>query len=462
MKRLTALLLTCALFAAALTACAQHGADSTSSSAAPSPLSQDALAQPTYPKLASYPNEKDYVKANGDFDSDGFQAAYDAWQADQQKQQNQPKDYQDGLNQFCANHLSAFFQGEQKGNQVCSPLNLYLALGMLTEVTTGESQKQILQVLGSKDPAALRTQVSALWNANYNDDGTVTSRLASSLWLNEDVPYTQKTLDALAQHYYTSTFRGKMGSASYNKALQTWLNEQTGGMLKEQAEGVTLEPETLIALATTLYYRAQWTDQFNKSNTKPDTFHGSDGDVTCDFLHQSRTGSYYWGDRFSAVSQALENSGFLWFFRPEDGETPEALLQDKQVQKLLAHPDGWKQTKYLTIHRSIPKFDVASDLDLQESLHTLGITDVFDRKKADFSPLTQDKQPAYLSQAKHAARVTIDEDGCTAAAFTVMSVDAMSAPPAEEVDFVLDRPFLFVLTGADGSPLFVGIVRQPA
>ena len=109
--------------------------------------------------------------------------------------------------------------------------------------------------------------------------------------------------------------------------------------------------------------------------------------MTCDFLHQSRTGSYYWGDRFSAVSQALENSGFLWFFRPEDGENPEALLQDKQVQKLLTHPDGWKQTKYLTIHRSIPKFDVASDLDLQESLRTLGITDVFDRKKADFSPV---------------------------------------------------------------------------
>ena len=126
MKRLTALLLTCALFAAALTACAHHGADSASGSAASSPLSQDALAQPTYPKLASYPNEKDYVKANGDFDSDGFQAAYDAWQADQQKQQNQSKDYQDGLNQFCASHLSAFFQGEQKDNQVCSPLNLSL------------------------------------------------------------------------------------------------------------------------------------------------------------------------------------------------------------------------------------------------------------------------------------------------------------------------------------------------
>ena len=105
---------------------------------------------------------------------------------------------------------------------------------------------------------------------------------------------------------------------------------------------------------------------------------------------------------------------------------------------------------------------MASDLNLRESLQGLGITDVFDVEKADFSPLTQDDQPAYLSQVKHAARVTIDEDGCTAAAFTVAAVAGMSAPPVDEVDFVLDRPFLFVLTGADGSPLFVGIVRQPA
>lgn len=461
MKRLITLLLAFTLLVTSLTACAQNGADSADRSATPSTLAQNALAQPTYPKLASYPNEKDYMKSNGEFDDDGFSAAYDAWQADQQKQQNQPEGYQDGLNQFCANHLSAFFQDDQRDNQVCSPLNLYLALGMLTEVTSGDTQKQILQVLGTGDQAVLRDQVSALWNANYDDDGTVTSRLAASLWLNEDVTFQQKTLDALAQHYYASTFQGKMGSDAYNKVLQDWLNQQTGGMLKEQAKGVTLEPETLIALATTLYYRAKWVDQFDASNTKPDTFHGTDGDVTCDFLHQSGADNYFWGDRFSAVSQSLANSGSMWFFRPDDGVKPEALLQNQQVQKLLAAPDSWEQTKYLTINRAIPKFDVASDLDLRENLKALGITDVFDGEKADFSPLTQDNQPAYLSQVKHAARVTIDEDGCTAAAFTLAAVDEMSAPVVDQVDFVLDRPFLFVLTGADGSPLFVGIVRQP-
>jgi hypothetical protein len=33
-------------------------------------------------------------------------------------------------------------------------------------------------------------------------------------------------------------------------------------------------------------------------------------------------------------------------------------------------------------------------------------------------------------------------------------------PLQDEIDFVLDRPFLFVITGEDGLPLFIGIVNQ--
>ena len=42
-----------------------------------------------------------------------------------------------------------------------------------------------------------------------------------------------------------------------------------------------------------------------------------------------------------------------------------------------------------------------------------------------------------------------------------MSACAAAMPPEDEVDFVLDRPFLFVLTNEDGLPLFAGIVEQP-
>lgn len=461
MTRMIALLLALTLSAAGLTACAQDGSDSAARSATPAPLADAALAQPTYPKLTPYPTETAYLAADGSFDSDGFSAAYDAWQKEQQTLRQQPEGYQDGLWQFYQQCLPAFFQDGQTENELCSPLNLYLALSMLTEVTDGDSRAQLQAVLGSQDQAVLREQAHALWNANYNDDGAVTCRLAASLWLDDQVPYQQTTLDTLVNHYYASAFQGDMGSPSYNQAFQSWLNEQTGGMLTEQAEGMELPPDTLLALATTLFYRAQWSTQFQAANTKAECFHGAEGDVTCDFLHQSGDDAYFWGDQFTAIAQGLENSGSMWFFLPKDGIAPKELLQDKQVQQLLQAPNRWEQMDYVIVNRSIPKFDITSDLNLRDSLESLGVTAVFDQRQADFSPLTETEQPVYLSQAQHTARVTIDEEGCAAAAFTVMAVEAMSMPPQKEVDFRLDRPFLFVLTGEDGTPLFVGIVRQP-
>ena len=44
---------------------------------------------------------------------------------------------------------------------------------------------------------------------------------------------------------------------------------------------------------------------------------------------------------------------------------------------------------------------------------------------------------------------------------TVMMMCGEAAPPEEEVDFTLNRPFVFAITGTDGLPLFVGVVHQP-
>lgn len=73
--------------------------------------------------------------------------------------------------------------------------------------------------------------------------------------------------------------------------------------------------------------------------------------------------------------------------------------------------------------------------------------------------MTKDTDEIFVSRAEHAARVMIDEKGCTAAAYTVMAVCGASMPPEQEVDFVVNRPFLFAITGNDGLPLFAGIVE---
>ena len=97
-----------------------------------------------------------------------------------------------------------------------------------------------------------------------------------------------------------------------------------------------------------------------------------------------------------------------------------------------------------------------------DALAQLGMTDVQTPGAADFTPLTTANQlPLALTEAKHAARVKIDEDGCEAAAYTILSVcETAAMPPEEIVEFKLDEPFVFAITGADGLPLFVGIVNQ--
>ena len=421
-----------------------------------------ALAAAEYPETAPYPSEMNYLNADGSLDMDRWSADYDAWWTDRRARLNQPEGYDSGLEGYYAAVLRQFLGGNGTENRVCSPLNIYFALGMLAELTGGGSRQQILDLLGHDSMDTLRTQARALWNANYCDDGAVTSILASSLWLNEDVPFVQSTLDTLADTYYASSYQGEMGSAELNQALQAWLNDQTGGLLKEAADQIRLDPETVLALATTVYYQGRWAQEFNPDNTAPDLFHTPEGDVECDFMHSSASGNYYWGDQFSAVGRQVESSGTLWLVLPDEDVSTEQLLADPEAMEFLLSNGAWENQKYLIVNLSMPKFDVSGQLDLIEGLQAMGITDVFDPAVSDFTPMTTQVDEIYVSQATHAARVAVDEEGLTAAAFTVIASAGGAMPPEDEVDFTLDRPFLFVLTGAAGQPLFAGVVNQPA
>ena len=149
----------------------------------------------------------------------------------------------------------------------------------------------------------------------------------------------------------------------------------------------------------------------------------------------------------------------MWFILPDEDVNVDTLLTDADVLSFITSNNQWSNQKTVNINLSIPKFDVSSGLDLKEGLKNLGVTDCFDIEKSDFSPL-QDEQGC-ITEATHAARVAIDEKGVIAAAFTSMMEAGGAMPNADEVDFVADRPFIFVITGFDGLPLFIGIVNQP-
>ena len=60
----------------------------------------------------------------------------------------------------------------------------------------------------------------------------------------------------------------------------------------------------------------------------------------------------------------------------------------------------------------------------------------------------------------HGTRVKIDEEGCVAAAYTVIAVESMGALITDkEINFTLDRPFIFGITSDLGVPLFIGVIN---
>ena len=411
------------------------------------------LFKAEYPEMVQYPINEDY---SYDYD------AYEAWMQSRLARQPESKEYQNGIREFYEITMQEFLKDAQGENKIYSPLNVYMALAMLAETTDGESRQQILDLLHIDSMETLRNNASILWNANYCDEGTVNSLLASSIWLSDKLKYNENTLKTLAETYYTSSFSGSMGASEYNKMLQDWLNEQTGGLLEEQAGNVEMDPATIFGLATTVYFRAKWQNEFYAPNNTEDIFHAKSGDIVTEFMNQSGTGTYYWGENFGAIARSLKNSGNMLLILPDEDVAAEELLSDNEVQNFIFDHYAWENQKFLIVNQSVPKFDVVSDFSLISGLKNLGVKDVFDFLYADFTPLLGDTElPLAVNKAKHAARVMIDEEGCTAAAFTVMLACGAARPPQEQVDFVLDRPFLFVINGQDGQPLFVGIVNQP-
>lgn len=389
---------------------------------------------------------------------------YSEWWNTKRAQLEAVRDVQPELDGFYESLMKELLSAEK--NTVCSPLNIYMALAMVAETAKGETQSQILDLLGASDIGKLRDYANKLWRSSYYEIPTYTCQLANSLWLGEDINYNEAVLKTLAEDYYADSFAGQLSSDEMNKAFREWLDEHTGGLLKEYTEEAGIrndenvpDSRSVMELVSAIYMKGMWINPFFADQTDKQTFHGASGDTECDMMHQNGIDSYFWGDHFSGVTQSIDNGGRMYFFLPDEDADLSDIINDPQVMEVIRNGlyDGYENTKYIIVNKSIPKFSVSSKHDLIDSLEALGIVDAFDSELADFSPLVSD-MPVWISKADHAAMVEIDEEGVAGAAYTDFGYAGAGMPPDETVDFVLDRPFMFAVTGSDGSILFAGTV----
>ena len=360
------------------------------------------------------------------------------------------------LVRFSSETAAAVLAGE--GNAVYSPVSLYVALGMLTELTEGRTKEQVTDLLGVSDSEALRQWTRTLWRQLYRDEKDSALRLGNAAFLNEAMAFHKEPLEVLAEDYYASSYGLPMGTSGADKTIAAWLDQQTNDLLTEDTGAIRTEKRDLLRLYNTIYYKAAWQAEFFGGATAEDIFTAADGtEQRTDFMHIAIEGSpVREGGDYRCASLYLKDGSGMTFYLPDEGVTVEELLQRENF--LQEAEDLLVDALEVRVNWSVPKFDLHDSLKLNEALQALGITDAFDENKADFAPLTE--QPAYVESVNQAARVKIDEEGIEAAAYTEVDTNATAAPPQEllEEEMNLNRPFLFAIW-KDGAPLFVGAVQ---
>ena len=383
----------------------------------------------------------------------------------QWKYREEVKDDVRTLVDFFEENIETVLSGSNGENHTYSPINLYMAMSIVAELASDTSREQILSLLGVGNIEALRVRTNEIWNACYRDDKD-TSRLANSVWLDDGLAYNQAVMDRLATNYYTSVYQAELSDPKTVKDIHAWLNQNTGNLLKKEVENAAsgFDQNTLLAIYSTVLFQAKWAigTEFSPSRNTDETFHAPGGDVTCTFMnHKLMQTNYYWAEDCSAVSLGLRGPFNMWFILPDEGVTVDDVLASGNYMDLIMnqYEEGVSGEKYMKVNLSIPKFDVRWSSDLKDSLVALGVTDVFSETLADFSESIQG--PIYLTGVNQSTRVCIDEEGVTAASYIEIPGATSPMPPEEIIDFVVDRPFIFIIKNSYGIPLFAGVVNDP-
>lgn len=399
-----------------------------------------ALSAPKYPSKISY---DDYDTRNSRFSEINSSFA-------------------NSISSFSFNSASKILTGDDKTkNDLYSPISLYMALSMLAEASSGNTQEEILSALGVDNIELLRSETPKLFLNLYTNNEIGKLNLANSIWLSNDFDFKKEALDILAKDYYAHSFSVDFGTKAADSRISKWIKEFTGGKLGDSDSLKTSDKEIMMLL-NTIYFYDEWSNKFDPSKTKKEDFHLSDGStVKSDFMNMDRISkSFIKNEKYTSSSLSFKNQNSMTFILPEDGVSPYDIINDpKTLSEAIDYNNSTNKAQG-TVTFKIPKFNFDSKLDLNAAVKELGINEIFDETKADFSPLA-DANGIYVSEVKQEASISIDENGCEAAAFTQIDMCG-SAMPQGHADMILDRPFIFVITGSGDIPLFVGVINNPS
>ena len=359
----------------------------------------------------------------------------------------------DQINSFSYQTAAELLRGEESGNY--SPISLYLALALCTTGAQQETQQEMLQALGASDIETLAEQCGKLYRTLYTDNEIGELKIHNSIWLNEaeNVDCKKDFLRTAALNFCTGVYQLDFSDESAGETIGKWIADHANGTLTPELQ---INPDDLLHLINTVYFYDQWTDRFSVEETVADTFHGTAGDETIDFMNRvDASQGFVKGEGFTRASLGMKNGNTMTFVLPDEGRSPAEFLQSPEALEA-AFTAGEMESGEVTW--KIPKFSIEAKYSCENMLQDLGIQSAFSQT-ANFSGMTNSL--AYLDSVLQETYIGVNEKGVEASAFTDIAV-AGAAMPTGEAKMILDRPFLYAIENGSGVILFIGVYQGGA
>lgn len=351
--------------------------------------------------------------------------------------------------------------GEKTDNWLVSPFSLQCALGMLSNGANGETREEILYTLGLSQYSQEEVNVyfKKLIEELHTVNSAITVKTANSVWGNAGVPLKDDFQKMNIENYSAMVSQLDFSDPSAVDQINAWCNQTTEGLIPSILDEVN--PTATVYLLNSLYFKARWESEFAPEKTQEGDFNTSSGKVVkADFMQTQRMAAYVENERFTSTSLSYQNDSYVMRLI-----LPQPEISIDQVLQALSESDEnlWKNTILADINLKMPRFTLENKMDLTPTLQALGMKKAFSGG-ADFSSMSD--VATYISLVQQATRLKVDEEGSEGAAVTVIEgylSDLMRPLPEEEVDFFLDRPFLFqIIESSTGTVLFMGQVGLPA
>ncbi|MBR4905321.1 MAG: serpin family protein [Clostridia bacterium] len=358
---------------------------------------------------------------------------------------------------------SKLLDGTQNKN--LSPISVYLALAMTAEGASGETQADMLKLLGCSSLEELRGVCGAMLETLSFDTEDSTLEIADSIWMadrNGTLTFREDYLKTLADVYRSEANAVDFAKAETGKQIAAWITEHTRGKITLSPDDFRFDPDTVAVLINTIYLKDAWRDAFYEGATQSGTFHGLSGDLTVDYMHRTDNDvMIIKGDGFLSYSLPLLRVGRMTFILPDEGTPLSDLFGTPEKLDALLN-DGMPIRADVDV--KLPKFKFEDRIELNEILESLGLGRAFDPDRADFSGMCVDKNDIFISKVLQGSFIGVDENGVEAAAYTmIVMAEGCALYPEDlpKIDFHLTRPFLYTIESDDGTVLFIGTVTEP-